>query len=1054
MATRCPKCQAENPETSLFCAACGSLLGPEAAPPAPSGTPPSVAPAAPPAEPSPDFSHTRTLETPLGELKPGATFAGRYQIIEELGHGGMGRVYRAFDQTLDEEVALKLIRPEIALDKRTLERFHNELKLARKISHRNIGRMYELLEDRGRHFITMEFVPGQDLRGLIRQTGELTSAKAVSIAAQISDGLAEAHRLGIVHRDLKPSNIIIDRDGNARIMDFGIARSLGARAMTGEGIIVGTPEYMSPEQVEGKETDPRSDIYSLGIILYEMVAGRVPFEGDTPFTVGVKHKSETPKDPREFNPQLPDELSRLILRCLEKDKAKRYQSAEEVRTGLETIRQGLPTTTHAVPRRKPFTSREISVRFPVKKALWPALGVVAVAAVVFAFFHFLPRKSAAPALSPKPSLAILYFENISEDKGLDAWKTGLTELLITKLSQSKFMRVVDANTIFGILRRLNLTQAKKYSNDDLVKVAREGSAGYTLTGSLMKAGDRIILNLTLQKPQTSEVISPINIECRSEADIISGADTIADRIKADLNFSSEQIAGDLNKDAGKITTSSPEAFKYYSQARQYHLGLDYKNAITLYEKAVALDSGFAMAYRGLAAAWSNLGYRQKTKEYVGKAFELRDRVSERESYLITAQYYYVQSERTYDKALEALTKLLEIYPDDMIGNNYLSMVYSALEEWDKQLAQCEKIVRTRKDLLSYWNLASIYQIMGLYDKAGNAFTEYQKTVPDSAPIHYYLGQNYCYQRKYDLALQEADRAFLLEPDSSSVPTLRGDVALLAGRFGDAEKEYQKFLELADQRTRIFALAKVVILDIDEGKFGRAREQVERVMALTRDLGEESFQVVNLTYSGFIDLKTGRPKNALDSFTKGEALAAEQDLLPHERFLKCLEGIACVEAGLNAKAEQAAAELKGLLENSLNKKAWRYYDLLEGWIALGRKDFAGAVENLERAITLMPCQSQMPDEQAFFLAPLAEAYYRAGETAKAREQYERITALTVGRAGNGDIYAKSFYMLGKIAEQQGDRARARENYQKFLTLWKNADPGFPEPEDARKRLSDL
>jgi eukaryotic-like serine/threonine-protein kinase len=205
LANKCPTCHSDNPNTLKFCGECGTQLPP------PKGPPPVV---------------TETLQTPVRELTTGSTFAGRYQVIEELGHGGMGRVYRVLDQKLDEEVALKLIKPEIAADRDTIKRFHNELRLARKIAHRNVGKMYELMEDAGTHFITMEYVPGQDLKGLIRQMGQLTAGKAVSIAKQVCEGLEEAHRLGVVHRDLKPGNILIDKDGNARIMDFGIARSL------------------------------------------------------------------------------------------------------------------------------------------------------------------------------------------------------------------------------------------------------------------------------------------------------------------------------------------------------------------------------------------------------------------------------------------------------------------------------------------------------------------------------------------------------------------------------------------------------------------------------------------------------------------------------------------------------------------------------------------------------------------------------------------------------------------------------------------------------------
>ncbi|MDH7512253.1 MAG: serine/threonine-protein kinase [Clostridiales bacterium] len=369
---------------------------------------------------------TETLEAPREELTTGSIFASRYQIIDELGRGGMGRVYRALDKKLNEEVALKLVRPEIAADRSTLERFHNELKLACKISHPHVGRMYELMEDKGAHFITMEYVPGQDLRGLIRQTGQLTVGKAIAIGKEISEGLAEAHKQGIVHRDLKPSNIIIDRAGSARIMDFGIARSLAVKSRTGAGVMIGTPEYMSPEQEEGKEVDARSDIYSLGIILYEMLIGRVPLEGDTPFTVGVKQKSEAPTDPKLINPSIPDDLSGIILKCLEKDKSNRFQSAAEVGGELERLEKGLPTIERAEPgqvtsTRKPFTSKEITVKFQPKRLIIPALAVIV---AIIAAIIIWPKK--ASNLDPN-LVAVAVFENKTGDPKLDPVGSMATE---------------------------------------------------------------------------------------------------------------------------------------------------------------------------------------------------------------------------------------------------------------------------------------------------------------------------------------------------------------------------------------------------------------------------------------------------------------------------------------------------------------------------------------------------------------------------------------------------------------------------------------------------
>lgn len=321
---KCPKCQSDNPDTQKFCGECGSPLTKTE-------------------ESQPVF--TKTLETPVQALTRGSHFAQRYDIIEELGKGGMGKVYRVDDTKIQEEIALKLIKPEISMDQNTIERFRNELKTARKISHRHVCRMFDLGEHKGFHYITMEYVDGEDLKNLIRRVGRLDTDTVIKIGKQICQGLSEAHRLGVIHRDLKPSNIMIDKEGNVRIMDFGIARSLRTKGLTGSGIMIGTPEYMSPEQAESEDVDHRSDIYSLGILLYEMVTGVLPFSGDSPLGVALKHKTEIPPDPRDFNAKVSDELCGLILKCLEKEKEKRFQKVDELLSEFRNIQEGLPTTT-------------------------------------------------------------------------------------------------------------------------------------------------------------------------------------------------------------------------------------------------------------------------------------------------------------------------------------------------------------------------------------------------------------------------------------------------------------------------------------------------------------------------------------------------------------------------------------------------------------------------------------------------------------------------------------------------------------------------------------
>jgi Tol biopolymer transport system component len=344
-------------------------------------------------------SQTETLETPPEEFTRGTVIAERYEIIETLGRGGMGQVYRVYDKKIEGEVALKVIKPEIASSEKTIERFRNELKLAREISHRNICRMYDLNEENGTYFITMEYVPGENLKSFIRRSELLSIGKTIRIAKQICEGLAEAHRKKVIHRDLKSSNIMIDNEGNARIMDFGIARSIGPKDITDSGMRIGTPEYMSPEQADGRETDHRSDIYSFGIILYEMLTGQLPFEGDTSSIIVARHKREKPENPKTLNTQIPDALNRLVLKCLEKTAEMRYLSAESILHELEDIEEGITTVEKEVPKRKPITAKEITVSFSVKKILIPVLVVVVFAAAVFLWVYLTktpPPEKASP----------------------------------------------------------------------------------------------------------------------------------------------------------------------------------------------------------------------------------------------------------------------------------------------------------------------------------------------------------------------------------------------------------------------------------------------------------------------------------------------------------------------------------------------------------------------------------------------------------------------------------------------------------------------------------
>jgi tetratricopeptide (TPR) repeat protein/tRNA A-37 threonylcarbamoyl transferase component Bud32 len=1031
MAITCPKCHSENPETKLFCADCGTQL------PSSKDIHPEV---------------TETLQTPIHELTMGSTLAGRYQIIEELGHGGMGRVYKVFDTKIKEKVALKLIKPEVASDKETIERFSNEIRLARRIGHRNVCKMFDIGEAEGAHFITMEYVHGEDLKSMIHMSGSLSLGMLLSVGKQVCDGLAEAHTLGVVHRDLKPQNIMIDKNGNAKIMDFGIARSVKDKGITGAGIMIGTPEYMSPEQAEAKEVDHRSDIYSLGVILYEMATSHVPFTGETALSIAMKHKGEVPKNPKQLNPLIPDDLSGVILKCLEKDKTKRYQSASDVHSELEKIEKGIPTTERVVPERKTITSREITVKFTLRKIAIPAFGFLALAAIALVVFRFIPKKQSGPSLpSGKPSLAIVYFENITGDKSLDVWKTGLTELFITKLSQSKFINVFSSDRVFSILKRLNLQEAKKYSTEDLVKVADEGGAVYTLSGSLMKAGKTIIITLTLQKPRTGEVIIPLNIECNGEEEIFPKVDELTNKIKANLNLTPQEIASDNDQEVGKITTRSPEAYKFYSEGRRYHMMMDSAQSIPLMEKAIALDPNFAMAYRSLATSYYSQGSDSEYKKYLQKAFELSSNVSERERYIIQGDYY-LQSEKTYDQAIEIYTKLLELYPDDSMAHSKLADIYYRLEQWDKAIEEYEASIKIKDDsVYTYDSLASCYNNKGLFDKGIELLKSYLNNISDSQYLRFDLADAYFYQRKFDLALIEAEKAYALDPAYHYYFVAKGDIIVYQGDLIKAEQEYKKLLSLKTTRAQRWYLSRMISLNLLQGKFEKAKDLANQGIEWASKIKDKWIERSFHDWLAYISQASGNLETALSENDKVWASAVEDEEAGYQIGVLEMKGLIYLDKKELDKAQSTAGELQALIQKGIIKNEIRHYYHLVGKIELERKNYSKAIDYFQRALALMPYHWA---DYFLFDDSLAFAYYKTGDLEKARGEYERIISLLFGRINYPEVFAKTFYILGQIYEQQGQKAKAIANYHKFLDLWKDADPGFPEVEDARKRLAGL
>ncbi len=588
------------------------------------------------------YTRTETLEIPSAALPRGSTFAGRYEVVEELGRGGMGKVYRVTDKKIGEEVALKLLSPSIAADKKTIERFRNELKFARKISQRNVCRMFDLSEEDGTPFITMEYVSGEDLKSLLKKTGQLTIKKAIAITKQVCEGLAEAHRLGVVHRDLKPHNIMIDKEGNARIMDFGIARSMKMKGITEAGTVFGTPEYMSPEQVEGLDVDQRSDIYSLGVILFEMVTGEVPFKGESALSVALKHKTDIPPAPRKINPEIPESLNRVILMCMEKDREERYQDVGEFIADLEKLEKGETVPVRPKKEKKP----EAVIRSGIE---W------------------------------KNSIAVLPFMDMSPERDQEYFCDGMTEDIITKL------------TMFGELKVISRTSVMRYKNmaKDIKEIGRELDVATILEGSIRKEKDNIRVNAQLVNVDDDSHLWADTYDRQVES-IFEVQDEVSKAIveALELKLTPKKIES-LKEGRPKNIEAYEYALKgMYLINSKYVISQresDFKAAIKMFRKAKEADPDYVLTHAGLGWAYQHhhqlTGNRKdlvQVKKNIEMAYKLDPNMGE--TNVAIAWVYHGQGKN--EKAYQSFKRALEINPNTPSLNHMVAFFLKDLGLFD------------------------------------------------------------------------------------------------------------------------------------------------------------------------------------------------------------------------------------------------------------------------------------------------------------------------------------------------------------------------------------
>ena len=729
-----------------------------------------------------------------GTLDPGTNLGPRYRIEALLGRGGMGAVYKAYDKDLDRTVALKLVRPDLTSDPEVMQRFKQELLLSSKISHKNILRIHDLGDVNGIKFISMAYIEGEDLHRILKKRGRLPVDQAVNIARQLCAALEAAHAEGVVHRDLKPQNVLIDQAGNAYVSDFGLAKSLevGAPTMTRTGELLGTPLYMSPEQAEGKRTDHRSDLYALGLILYEMVTGEVPFSGDSMFQVMYQRIKQDPKNPKLLNPDLPNSVVHVIMRCLEREPDRRYQSAREVLRDLDAP--------HA-----PFSLRRvrISIVGPGHRGGWIAAGLAALLILVSLavpqvrtfLLHPRPlgqdrkagRPKDIPPLAQGKYVAVLPFRVLGDSASLGYLGEGLQDALSAKLFALQGVHIASGEAV---------ERANGGGSPD--QIAREVGANLIVEGTVQEAGGRIAIVAKLRDMTTGRMLWS-----QEFPGVVQDLLTLEDQIYSQLVGALELRPS--NAEMARATrrpTESPEAYDLYLKGRDAMRGFqnpkNVEAALNYFNQALQKDPGFALAFAGTADASLRMYDEKNDRFWAQKALGAAQQAQRLNDTLpevhFTLGSVYGGTGRIAEAILE-LKRALQLAPNSDEAYRRLGNIYLASGQKDKAIQAFEKAVQINP---YYWlnhnALGQAYYTLGNNQKALSAWTKITELEPDNVLGYTDIGAVYLSEGKYNECIPVFQKALQLQPTADNYSNL-GTAYFYLKRYPESVAMFEKATEL-------------------------------------------------------------------------------------------------------------------------------------------------------------------------------------------------------------------------------------------------------------------
>ena len=968
------------------------------------------------------------------------TKLGRYEIRSQIGAGGMGEVYRALDTELDRTVAIKILPESLASDQQRLQRFIQEAKSASALNHPHILTIHEIGTSGATRFIATEFIDGETLRQRINAGMRL--AEVLEVAIETASALSAAHAAGIIHRDIKPENVMVRRDGYIKVLDFGLAKlteprgsttdtEAPTRAMvnTGAGTVMGTANYMSPEQAKGTHVDERTDLWSLGAVLYEMVTGHVPFAGETPTETISLILQRDPAPLTRYANEVPDELERIVTKALTKDREERYQTAKDLLIDLRHLKRKLevdaeidrtvpPELRAAVATHSEATVGTASGAVATATAGAPhaasnaeyivseirrhkkGVGVLAAAVVVAiaAFFFFFSSK--APALTEKDTVLLADFVNTTGEPVFDGT---LKQALAVQLGQSPFLNIFPDERVNETLRFMGRSPNERITKDVAKEICARQGIKAMIVGSIAGLGSHYVITLEANNALAGDSIAREQAEADSKEQVLKALGKAASQLREKLGESLSSVKK-FDAPIEQATTSSLEALKAFSQGNQQRIQGNQLEAIPFYKRAIELDPNFALAYARLAVIFNNFFQTELATQYAQRAYDLRDRVSERERFYISEKYVtYVTGDR--DEVINILKAWAQSYPNDYIPHNNLSVNYSLTGQYEEALKEAREAVRlSPNNGTAQGNVVESFIRLNRFDEARQVLDQTVGQNPNRPVYHFY---------SYQLAFLRGDQATMKADDDW---------------FGKQAPSPDAF----DMQASAAAFY---------GQWRRSMDFTRRSteLHLSQDRKENAAQ--NETLVGFFDAVMGRCQPAKEDVARGLGLSRAKLGLTTAALALAY----CNESG---QAQTLIDELQKRFPKDTTTNAV-LIPMIRAAMEMNRGNSTQAIQALQPAMRF-----ELGNIPGLWLTHLrGQIYLRQKAGAEAAAEFQKILDHR-GVEPASPLYPLAHVGLARAATLMGDTARARKEYQDFLALWKDADSDLPILIEARKEYEQL